>query len=303
MNLVSIRYKNRNMEKMNRLPESWCVKNDGSQLFKDTVIKYLRSLFNPVYKLRGIYDSCYYGVDNGTLIEVLCVFGNELTIGGFIELSGIDYYKDGNGDGFEESIAKNRNCEVKTIDGNRAINISLEMAKGLWKICNMHLGDENSNEWIKRLFENFTKAELEGKEGFSWEDSVSEGFYIHQNQGKIFESGTMNRKGEPEKVIFKTEKQALSALAFAQLTHIVTKYNEGKQPESRFSQSWGEMLYYTYEVKRFHHAAQFTIIEHELTKDKSLHSYHLGFCYKKDAEISLRVNAELWNQYWILSAE
>lgn len=49
------------------LPPIWCVKNDGSQLFKDTVIKYLNSkhefrVSGDNMNLKGTVD-CYYGID------------------------------------------------------------------------------------------------------------------------------------------------------------------------------------------------------------------------------------------------
>ena len=43
----------------NNLPESWCVKNDGSQLFKDTVIKYIKKTYN--MGLMGNNLGYYYG--------------------------------------------------------------------------------------------------------------------------------------------------------------------------------------------------------------------------------------------------
>jgi hypothetical protein len=51
---------------MNKLPQYFCVKNDGSKLFKDTVIAYL----NKIYKetLQGDSDNCFYGVDSTGLV-------------------------------------------------------------------------------------------------------------------------------------------------------------------------------------------------------------------------------------------
>ena len=47
------------MKKENRLPEEWCVKNDGSQRFKDTVVKWLNENYD--VKHTGSYDGYYYG--------------------------------------------------------------------------------------------------------------------------------------------------------------------------------------------------------------------------------------------------
>lgn len=44
------------------LPKSWAVKNDGSQKFKDTVIKYLNENHNSTYD--GICFNSYYGLKN-----------------------------------------------------------------------------------------------------------------------------------------------------------------------------------------------------------------------------------------------
>ena len=55
--------------KKNNLPEYWCVKNDGNQLFKDTVIKYLNNTYKQYWE--GNEENWYYGFDrnkdnNGT---------------------------------------------------------------------------------------------------------------------------------------------------------------------------------------------------------------------------------------------
>jgi len=47
---------------MSKLPKYWCVKNDNSQLFKGTVIKYLTKF----YQWTGDCSENYYGVDGGT---------------------------------------------------------------------------------------------------------------------------------------------------------------------------------------------------------------------------------------------
>ena len=48
----------------NNLPKYWAVQNDGSQLFKDTVIKYLNELENNnITPWKGVNKDYYYGYD------------------------------------------------------------------------------------------------------------------------------------------------------------------------------------------------------------------------------------------------
>jgi hypothetical protein len=77
------------METTDKLPKSWCVLNDGSQLFKDTVIKYLNVIGERNYE--GNVLDCYYGVDNNGNVEYYLsthrVFETILTLSEFIELT------------------------------------------------------------------------------------------------------------------------------------------------------------------------------------------------------------------------
>lgn len=82
---------------MNKLPKYWIVKNDGSQLFKDTVIKYLNNYLKNIYKnWVGDCNENYYGFDgnnsfNGTNNNYnITSFKNNptlLSLDEFIELS------------------------------------------------------------------------------------------------------------------------------------------------------------------------------------------------------------------------
>lgn len=75
------------MKKKNNLPESWCVKNDGSQLFKDTVIVYIN---NRYHRTLDGFSKMYYGysVKHNTCIDDSSSrFENLLTLSEFIELS------------------------------------------------------------------------------------------------------------------------------------------------------------------------------------------------------------------------
>ena len=49
----------------NSLPQYWAVKNDGSQLFQDTVIKDLNNLHDGSY-FYGINDDWFYGYDGSS---------------------------------------------------------------------------------------------------------------------------------------------------------------------------------------------------------------------------------------------
>lgn len=46
------------------LPENWAVQNDGSKLFKNTVIKYLNDKYNPMMFWEGSDKKFFYGVNN-----------------------------------------------------------------------------------------------------------------------------------------------------------------------------------------------------------------------------------------------
>ena len=72
---------------MNRLPENWSVRNDGSALFKETVIAYLnKKCGRPRY--RGINKGCLYGVSEGiTYSSMETSRGTILSLEHFIELS------------------------------------------------------------------------------------------------------------------------------------------------------------------------------------------------------------------------
>lgn len=193
---------------------------------------------------------------------------------------------------YVEQVATNpKGVTVKTSQsGKKQITMSLETAKGLYKdLCTRtDIASVNFKNW---LLENFTKEELEPvvvpepkKEGFTWEESfdrdkkqwdASSGMVvaIEPSSGK----NTINWK------LFKTEKQALSALAFAQLSHICAKYNEGKKP--------GKTKY----------SVACSISGGLCLTDDFNRVNHIPFCTKEDAETSLRVNRKLWEQYWMIS--
>ena len=77
------------MKKIEHTHRSWCVKNDGSQLFKDTVINYLNDNYiNTNYS--GNFENRYYGVDKGNNTwssDTNKYFTKELTLDEFIKLT------------------------------------------------------------------------------------------------------------------------------------------------------------------------------------------------------------------------
>lgn len=74
--------------KENKLPKSWCVWNDCSQLFKDTVLKYINSLTK--YEEFNGYEYFYYGVDKKGVFYGNAnydYFDKVLTLQQFIEMT------------------------------------------------------------------------------------------------------------------------------------------------------------------------------------------------------------------------
>ncbi len=88
--------------RLTSLPKYWCVKNDGSKLFKDTVIKYLNDKYNSNWA--GVEKLSFYGYDGNirnhsrtNFWEDKLDFENnpiELTINQFIKLSGCNDKKE-----------------------------------------------------------------------------------------------------------------------------------------------------------------------------------------------------------------
>jgi len=155
----------------------------------------------------------------------------------------------------------------------KPVEMSLETARQMYKENN-----EITNKW---LLENFTKEELEPKKGFTWEESLSkEGYYIDSfcNILETEISSTQQRLRD----VYLTEKHAKSSLAFAQLSHICNKYNEGK-----------EKGFHVYTVDGY--------------KDGTLAvsswvnlRFQFEFYTSQDACTSMEVNRQLWLDYWMI---
>lgn len=78
------------MNTNNRLPKSWAVKNDGSQLFKDTVIKYLNESLKDADRYKGGVEYCYYGITKSGRVDYFLnenSFEEVLTLQEFISLT------------------------------------------------------------------------------------------------------------------------------------------------------------------------------------------------------------------------
>lgn len=305
--------------KENKLSESWCVLNDGSQKFKDTVIRYLNDKEGHI-EYEGFDVGRYYGIDNEK--DLACSkfsFGKVLTIDEFIELSGVDFVAQKLGsDYIADAVADKEMSQSERVDrfrkrcGNghgyfnatsapnksdsRPITMSIETARKVWgsvkprvtDLGNGYTTTSNSgpNDLMATiLLDNFSKEELEGKEGFTWEESFQSGYALETNFSKLrvdIKKCSNPVAQEHFKDQFRTEKQALSALAFAQLSHICAKANEGK-PLSKN---------YVGVVRRQ--------VDELIFCERNKDEYHLYFHETKDAETSLRVNRALWEQYWCL---
>jgi len=169
------------------------------------------------------------------------------------------------------------------VDKNsKSIKVSLDTAREMYKdLCSRSdIASVNFKNW---LLENFTKEELEPKKGFTWEDSFNGNGWWISADGEVKSNNTTVSPIDCNKNVFKTREQAESALAFAQLSHIVEKYNHGKaKPIWMFTVS-------IYKSK----------LEVNTT-DNDRPNFHLCFFNLEDAETSLKVNRSLWEQYWMI---
>lgn len=166
-----------------------------------------------------------------------------------------------------------KNCNME-----KQIKMSLETAREIYRDRNL-----TNSIMLQWLLENFTKEELEGKKGFTWEESFNgKGWYIGID-GFIYKDGLLTTIHQ-NRNHFKTKEQAESALAFAQLTHIVAKSN---------SERIGSWLY--------------SIVPDQITGKLKVCECINKFAYKgltfleeKDAKQSLITNKELWEKYWMI---
>lgn len=163
----------------------------------------------------------------------------------------------------------------------KQIKMSLEIARKFYK-------DDMAEHLKDWLLENFTKEELEGREGYTWEESFSGEGYECKERWTDEEFKNVKLTGRD---LFKTKEQAESALAFAQLSHIVAKMNGGLNNNLK-----------QYTIQRACEVNTKLIVE-DLWDEKNRFLkgfHHLTFADKGDAETSLRVNRELWEKYWMV---
>lgn len=124
------------------------------------------------------------------------------------------------------------------------------------------------------------------KKGYTWEESFcGVGYYLAGSKVTSIKDLSVY---ENNKNVFRTEKQALSVLAFAQLSHVVHKYNRGIEIINDTASSFGIVPsdYAPYTLR---------ILEIKLPVMQTL-----AFISHEDAKQSLITNKELWEQYWML---
>lgn len=172
--------------------------------------------------------------------------------------------------------------------------ISLEEARAIWKT----IPKDNPSNWSASdrlareiLLHNFKEEALEIK-GFTWANSFEGGgWYISPNSDVMF-SGISSNPTFQNKNVFKTKKQAESALAFAQLSHIVEKYNEDNFAVAKDGKT---TLYYVAAYNdnslKIDECQYFECIQPVR---------NLMFNKKESAERSMEVNRELWEKYWMI---
>lgn len=186
----------------------------------------------------------------------------------------------------------------------RTLKMSVELAREVWKTLPMSKQgiqpdlDFREQALANVLLSSFTLEELEGKKGYSWEES-----YNHHQVWQIYKD-TVRRAPSSElykalfrREIYKTEKQALSALAFAQLSHIVAKYNHDKcflaGPNCRYVYFEIFIEQHVNSDLKLNYAVAQTNIEKLLV-------IGLKFADPDDAKQSLITNKQLWEQYWMI---
>lgn len=171
---------------------------------------------------------------------------------------------------------------------SRFIKLKLEIAQELYK--NLDKKDKYYELFKSALETTFSKEELELTKGVTWEEVFDGKGYFIDNQYSTIHFHPNIANSTNNKNVFKTEKQAKSALAFAQLSHILAKYNEGREreiPYVDFSIITASPGLVTLQVSEFNY----------------LSACHLPFYRKEDAQQSLSINHELWRQYWMLDSD
>lgn len=170
----------------------------------------------------------------------------------------------------------------------RNIKMSLETARELYnhyKECDgVNIVATTSGRAVyESIIQAFTKQELEGKKGYTWEEAFSGcGYYLDdENQIQRTSSKVVFPPTEMHHNLARTKAQIKSVKAFIMLTHIVAKANEGKGFDG---------YYHTVCVGNNRLEAR------SLVYTRS----QLEFCDREDALISMVENKDLWNEYHMI---
>lgn len=122
-------------EELTELPKYWVVKNDGSQLFKDTVIKYINDNSGLIWSGKA----SYYGYDGNTSNNGFDYWGNlsnfrnnptELTLEQFIKLTNMNKDKKIIGYKLKDKFKENYETISNIISENCTDSIT-EITKGI----------------------------------------------------------------------------------------------------------------------------------------------------------------------------
>lgn len=165
----------------------------------------------------------------------------------------------------------------------KEVKMGLDTAREMYKTAN-----EAGKVW---LLENFSKDELESPKGITWEEFINTcGLYwrIKEDKGgvaKVLKAVSYSTVHPGNKDMFKTEKQAKSALAFAQLSHIVAKYREREE-------WYAGVLPDVWTVAPCQGELKVRGVMPEL--------FHFHFWSRQNAEQSLITNRQLWLDFWQL---
>lgn len=132
----------------------------------------------------------------------------------------------------------------------------------------------------------FSETELMNEQlPVCWEDlSVVGGYYI--SSGSSICAFVSDVTTDSERNIFATEKQAKSALAFAQLSQLANRMNDGWEPD------WEDNDERKFTVHCVGGLFRISI----WFKDHC----HIAFKTEEMAKFSLKNHAELWKQYWMV---
>lgn len=180
---------------------------------------------------------------------------------------------------------KTLNKKSPTSQYMKQLNITLQEAKELWKEYKL-IKERDLTAFeavcLRHISRTWAAEELEEKEGYTWEESFSSEGWAITEEGINLEKDVLST-WRGAKSIFKTKEQAESALAYAQLTHIVAKSNEKETDDGK--------VYFIYRTT-----------DNELIVGDTRMFKHLGFYSATSAMNSLKINRELWEKYWMVSS-